>query len=434
MLPCVRLLCVLLLLTASAWGADPTSARVLYGDWSVVLITAGSDAGITASAERRIDSMAASGANVIWWTNLPDDPARLAHVVRYARSKGVECVLGSGRWYIGGWNYARTGQPITLPYRHMRLASGERLAWRTGVVDEQFATIQRLRVAMPADAQPLAWSLGDEPPPAALESLRQLADRCQAAGIPTAMVQVPEFHQQTLQTLGNRIPLVSCDVYPFFVPNLPSNPPYGPAALSRAKSTYADVVARSRAAGVRPLMMVQGFGEPGLFAPPSPARVRWQIWSSIAAGSPDVAVFAHGVPWSMADGSPASLVDPRTETLTAAGVAVRDTFARVKSIESLLAGAALESPPAWGSVVQSGDCVARLRTTGGKRLLLVVSDPDATGPRALKVTLPGVASITPLASSTGGTLQALPWPWRLVWPPTLSVSLQPGDAWIGELR
>jgi hypothetical protein len=411
---------------SAALSADPSVICAVYSDWSVVLITAGSDAGITASAERRIDSMARSGANVIWWTNLPDDPARLAHVVRYARSKGVECVLGSGRWYIGSWNYAR------IPYSHMRLHD-QWTEWRPRVVDEQFATLQRLRAAMPADAQPMAWSLGDEPPPVALPALQQLADRCKSAGIPTAMVQVPEFHAETIATLGNRIPLVSCDVYPFFVPGLPSNPPYGPAALTRAKASYVDVISRSRAAGVRPLMMTQGFGEPSLFAMPSPARTRWQVWSSIAAGSQGVAVFAHGVPWSMTDGSPASLVDPRTETLTAAGVAVRDTFARVKSIEGQLSGATPDTTPAWAGAVQAGDCVASMRTTGGRRLLIVVADPDQPGPRTLKVTLPGVTRVSPLASSTGGTLQVLPWPWRLVWPGTFSAVLQPGDCWIGEI-
>lgn len=423
-----RLLCALLLLAAPAWGADPAIVRGVYADWSVVLQTAGSDAGITAATTRRIASMARSNVNLIWWTNLPDDPVRLAQIVRESRARGIECVFGSGHWYIGSWNYARSGEPITLPYQHLR-ASGARLAWRAGAVDQQFPTIQRLRAALPADDQPMAWSLADEPPPAALESLRQLADRCRAAGIPTIAVQVPEYHAETIDRLGASIPTLACDVYPSFRAGLgPVDP------IAWAKSEHAAVIRRSRSTGVAPLLMVQGFGDPSLFAMPSPARTRWQIWSAVAAGSRGAVVFAHGVPWVMPDGSAASLVDPRTETPTAAGTTVAATFARLKAIEVRLAGAAIDPAPSWGSVGLRGDCVAIFRPTTGPRMLLVVADPDATGPRTLKVTLPGVSRVAPLAESTGATLQALPWPWSMFFPATLQVSLQPGDAWVGELR
>jgi hypothetical protein len=385
-------------------AADPAVIRGTYSDWGVVLQSAKYvDYDVTRSTERRIDSMAATNVNVIWWTNLPDDPARLAHVVRYSRSRGIESVLGSGRWY------AYTGRSA-----------------------EQSARLRSLHDALPVDARPWRWSIGDETTPDALTDLRAMADACIAANIPTAMVQVPEYHQQTLTTIGNRIPLVSCDIYPFFVTGLPSNPPYGPAALTLAKSRYADVVARSRSAGVTPLVMVQAFGDASLFAMPSPGRPRWQIWSAVAAGSPGTVVFAHGVPWTLPGGQPASLVDLPTETLTPQGIAVRDTFARIKTIETLLAGSTPQPAPAWASTVQAGDWAAILRTATGRRLLLIVADPDQPT-RTLKVTLPGVTRVSPLASSTGGTLQVLPWPWRLVWPGIFSATLQPGDCWIGEV-
>lgn len=403
----VRLLCVLLLLTASAWGADPAILRGVYSDWSVVLQTAGSEAGIPAATTRRIQSMSRTNVNLVWWTNLPDDPVRLAQIVRESRTLGIEIVAGSGRWYAGA-----------------RSAS------------QQIATLTALNAALPADARPWRWSLGDETTPAALTDLRTIADACATAGIPTAMVQVPEYHAQTLTTLGNRVPVVSCDVYPFFQPNLPSNPPYGPAALTWFKTTADATVGRSLQVGVRPLLMTQGFGGDATFAMPTPARTRWQVWSAVASGSPGAIVFAHGMP--SPDGGPtppmASLVDWQrtTETLTPAGIAVRDTFTRVKSIESLIAGSTIETGPAI-TLPAAGDVSAYVRMSNGKRLLLVVSDPDQPT-RSLKMTLPGVAGVTPLAGSTGGTFTVLPWPWFYFFPGTMSVTLPAGEAWIGELR
>jgi hypothetical protein len=249
------------------------------------------------------------------------------------------------------------------------------------------------------------------------------------------MVQVPEYHRQTLVTVGNRIPVVSVDCYPFFVPGLPSNPPYGPAALTHFLTTCRDVAARSRTAGVTPLMMTQGFGGDSLFRLPTPAQVRWQIWSAVAAGSPGAIVFAHGMP--SPDGGPTpppqSLVDWRRETemLTPAGVAVRDAFSRVKQVETLLAGSTIETGPAI-TMPAAGDVSAYVRTASGRRLLLVIADPDQPT-RTLKVTLPGVVRVAPLAGSTGGTFTVLPWPWFYFWPGSFSATTQPGDCWIGEV-
>lgn len=386
--------------------------RGVYIDHGVTLQSAkyvGFD--VSRSIVRRLDSVARCNVNLVWITNLPDDPAVIAEYVRAARSRGMRVVAGSGRWYVGSWNYATPG-----------------------IADQQFATIQRLRSLIPATDHPAAWSLADEPPPEALPALKQLADKCKAAGVPTIAVQVPEYHAETVTQIGVSLPSLACDVYPFFVPGLPSNPPYGPAALTRAKEHYAATFARSRSAGVSPLSMVQGFADDSLFAKPSPARVRWQLWESVAAGHQGVITFAHGVPWELAGGQPASLVDLRTESLTAQGEAVAAVYGRLKLAEWLIAGAVPESPPAWGATVLPGDSVGILRNAAGRRVLIVASDPDATGPRTIKVTLPGVSAASPVAGSTGATLQALRWPWSLLMPATLQVSLQPGDAWIGEIR
>ena len=162
------------LLTASALGADPGVIRGVYSDHSTTLQAArfvGYD--LRAAVNRRVDSIARLGVNVVWWTNLPNDPATIEHIVRTCRARGIECVLGSGAWYAG-----------PLP------------------VDGQWATLQALHNSLPADGRPWKWSLGDETRIEWLTELRTLADRCQAAGIPATMVQVPEFHQQTLTTLG----------------------------------------------------------------------------------------------------------------------------------------------------------------------------------------------------------------------------------------
>lgn len=389
-------------------SADPTVIRGVYADHSVTLQAARYvDYDVSRSIARRAESIAATSVNVAWITNLPDDPVVVARYVTEFRARGVEIVAGSGRWYAGA-----------------RPAS------------QQIATLTALNAALPADARPWRWSLGDETTPAALTDLRTIAEACVTAGIPTTMVQVPEYHAQTLNTLGNRIPVVSCDIYPFFQPNLPSSPPYGPAALTWFRSTCRDVAARSKAAGVTPLVMSQGFGGDATFRMPTPAQARWQVWTAIAAGSPGVVVFAHGMP--SPDGGPtppmASLVNWQgtTETLTPAGVEIAKTYGRLQSVETLLQGSTIETGPAI-TLPAAGDVAAYIRTATGRRLLIVVSDPDQPQ-RTLKMALPGVTSATPLTSSTGGTFVVLPWPWYLFWPGTMSVTVPAGEAWIGELR
>lgn len=396
----------------SAPAASIVFPRGVYVDHGTTLQSAKYvEFSVTRAITRRVNSVARSNSNVAWITNLPDDPTVIAQYVREFRSRGIEVVAGSGHWYVGSWNYDRPG-----------------------VADQQFATIQRLRSALPANAQPWKWSLADEPPPEALPTLKQLADKCKAAGIATIAVQVPEYHAATVDRLGSFIPSLACDVYPFFQPGLSSNPPYGPAALTRAKEYYAASVSRSRTAGISPLMMTQGFADESLFAMPSPARVRWQLWAAVAAGHQGVVTFAHGVPWELPGGQAASLVDLRTESHTVQGEAVAAVYGRLRLAEGRIAGATAESPPVWGAAALPGDCVASLRSVAGKRLLIVVSDPDAAGVRSLKVALPGISGMTPIAASTGATLQALRWPWSMFIPATLQVTIQPGEAWIGELK
>lgn len=404
MLPSVRLLAV------AAWGADPGIIRGAYNDHSTDLQAAkryGYD--VRAAVVGRADSVARLNVNVVWYTNLPNDSGMIAHIVKTYRARGIEIVAGSGYWYAG-------------PFP----------------VEGQWATLQRLHGELQKlgpDCIPWKWSLGDETRVEWLTDLRTLAERCAAAGIPATMVQVPEFHAQTLNMLGARLPILAVDVYPVFQPGL------GPVdGIAWGKSEHAAVIRRSWTTGVRPLLMVQGFGggaDP-TFALPTPARTRWQVWSAVAAGSPGAVVFAAGMP--SPDGGPTpptpSLIDwdRQTEALTPQGATVAATFSRVKVIEGRLTGAALEAAPALGSVGLRGDCAAIFRPTTGPRLLLVVSDPDAERPRTVKVTLSGVSAASPLADSTGATLQAWPWPWSIWFPATLQVAMQPGEAWIGELR
>lgn len=370
--------------------------RGLYSDWSVVLQSAKYvNFDVAASLIRRLNSMASTGANLLWWTNLPDDVAQLTTIVRECRTRGIECVLGSGRWYA----YAGRGA-------------------------EQVTRLQSLHNALPPDARPLAWSIGDETAPDAYSDLRHIATTCAAAGIPATMVQIPERHADTVAAVGSSLPWMSCDVYPFFVPGLPSNPPYGLAALTRARSQYTAAVSR-----ISTVIMSQGFSDPTLFATPTPAQARWQIWASIASGSNGAIVFAHGLPEQI---SGQSLVNLVAETETPQGAAVRDTFARMVALDGLQF-TTTEAAPAWQTTQASGDVAAIRRTTDGRRVLIVVADPDQPR-RTIKVTLPSVLKITQTASSSGGSLSVLPWPWYILFPPTFSVSLNPGDAWLGELN
>lgn len=392
-----------MLSAVAVYGADPAVIRGVYSDHSTTLQAAkhvGYD--VRAAVVRRVDSIARLGVNVVWWTNLPSDADMIAHVVRTCRARGIECVCGSGWWYAG-----------PLP------------------VDGQWANLQALHNALPQDARPWKWSLGDETRIEWLPDLRTLADRCAAAGIPATMVQVPEFHQQTLTTLGTRLPMMAVDVYPVFQPGL------GPVdGIAWGKMEHAAVIRRSRTTGVQPLLMTQGFGGDATFALPTPARTRWQVWSAVAAGSPGAVVFAAGMPSPDGGTTPpmASLVDWQgtAEMLTPAGDAIAKTFSRLQSVETLLQGSAIEVGPAI-TLPAAGDVAAYVRTTTGRRLLIVVADPDQPQ-RAIKMTFPGVSAVSPLAGSTGGNFAVLPWPWFYFWPGTLSVTLQPGDAWIGELR
>jgi hypothetical protein len=387
-------------------SADHAVIRGVYVDHGVTLQSAKYvDYDVSRAITRRIASVP-SAANLLWITNLPDDPAVIGKYVTDARARGMEIVAGSGRWYA---------------YRD-----------RAG---EQFSRIRRLHQDLPETSRPWRWSLGDETKLDALDDLRAIADQCAAAGIPTTMVQVPEYHQQTLDTLQARLPMLAVDVYPVFQPGL------GTADnIAWGKATHSAVVTRSRTAGVRPLLMTQGFGggSDPTFALPTPARTQWQVWSAVAAGSPGAVVFAAGMP--SPDGGPTmptpSLIDwnRQTEQLTPQGTAVAATFTRLKAIEGRLTGAALDTTPAWGSVGLRGDCAAIFRPTTGPRLLLVVSDPDAARVRTIKVTLPGVSAASPLAGSTGATLQAWPWPWSIWLPTTLQIAITPGEAWIGEIR
>jgi len=369
--------------------------RCIYSDWSVVLQSARFvNYDVSASLIRRVNSMAATGCNLIWWTNLPDDAAQLATIVRECHSRGIECVLGSGRWYA----YAGRGV-------------------------EQATRLRSLHNALPLDSRPFAWSIGDETDPTAYDDLRHIATTCAAEGIPATMVQVPERHAATVAAVGSSLPWMACDVYPVFVPGLPSNPPYGANALTWARSKYAAAVLR-----IDTVIMSQGFSDGSLFALPTPAQVRWQIWAAIASGSSGVIVFAHGLPTQINGGS---LVNLETEAETAQGFAVRDTFANVAKLDGMQF-ASTEPAPAFQTPPVAGDMATIRRTTDGRRVLIVIADP-LQPQRILKLTLPAVLK-TQTICGPGASLSVLPWPWYLLFPPTLTVSIAPGEAYVGVLN
>jgi len=285
------------------------------------------------------------------------------------------------------------------------------------------ARVRSLHNALPLDARPVAWSIGDETGPTAYDDLRHIATTCAADGIPATMVQVPEYHAGTVAAVGSSLPWMSCDVYPVFVPGLPSNPPYGANALTWARSKYAAAVSR-----VPTVIMSQGFSDGSLFALPTPAQVRWQIWAAIASGSCGAIVFAHGLPNSINGGS---LVNLETETETIQGFAVRDTFANVARLGGLQF-TTTEPAPAFQTPPAAGDMATIRRTTDGRRVLIVVADP-LQPQRFIKLTLPNTLQ-TQTISGPDASLSVLPWPWYLLFPPTLTVILPPGEAYVGVLN
>jgi hypothetical protein len=96
----------------------------------------------------------------------------------------------------------------------------------------------------------------------------------------------------------------------------------------------------------------------------------------------------------------------------------------------------VERVPTWSTVPAAGDLVAILRAENGRRFVVVVADPDQVR-RTVRVQLPGVGAAVPVADSVGGSFSSH-WPWSAWFPvwirPELTVSLEPGEAWVGELR
>ena len=357
--------------------------------------------------ERRARSAALLGGNVVWFTDLPADPAIIELYVRIYRQYGMEIVAGSGEWYA----YANK------PGAYGRLRA---------VYD-----------ALPADARPYMWTLGDETAPGDIAALTALAQQCRDGGIPATMTQVQEYHASTLTALSGRLSAVTCDYYPIFVPGLSSNPPYGAAALTRFIDVCRTTTNRAVAGGVRPTMMTQGYGDNSLYALPTPSQTEWQIWTSLLNGSRGNYVFIHGMPSPNGVApAPPSLVDwrrPGDETLTPQGQAVAATYSRLPTVATWFAQGTAETKPTTMTSLTAGDGVGVLRTADGRRLLVVVADP-LQPKRSHILRLPGTKQVAPLAQSQPATVMMWPWPWSLFIPTMVTVEVAPGSAWLGELR
>jgi hypothetical protein len=349
---------------------------------------------------RRLDSIARTNVTCVWWTSLPDDEGLLKKYFLEHRLRGMSAIAGSGAWYISAGNYQTPG-----------------------IVDTQFNNLKRLHDAIPASDRPLAWSLGDEPIPAALPNLKLLADRCKTAGIPTTLVNVPEYIGQTNTVVGNSTPSQCLDFYPFFVPGLSSNPPYGQAALTGVITQQLNHVQRSVAARIRPQFMTQGYSDLVLHTLPTSSQTEWQIWSSFMAGIRDNFVFIHGMPSNDGIVTPTpSLVDWRrdVEMLTPQGIAVQDVYRRLKPHTALLGRWALDSRPTI-TAANAGDCAAIYRD-GTKRYLIVMADPDKPQ-RTMYLAMPHWTA----TSIAGG-------PVGFNWFGNFWITLPPGSGNIWEVR
>jgi len=383
----------------SAWAQDPSLLGV-YATHSTTAQCYKFEGSWSKAVDRRLDSIASTHVRCVWWSSLPDDAPLLQLYFSGHRIRGMKAVAGSGAWYITAANYQTPN-----------------------IVDIQFSNLKNIYDTLPEADRPWMWSLGDEPTPAALPKLRELALRCQAAGIPVTLTNVPEFSTETTNVVGTSVGSQCMDFYPFFVPGLSSNPPYGQAALTMAFSHQLGHVQRTSPLGIRPQSMTQGYGDKVLYAVPTTAQTEWQVWSSLIAGNRDVFVFIHGMPSDDGVVPPApSLVDwnKPTETLTPQGQAVARVFQRLNPHASTMGTWTLESRPVF-AMAAAGDRAA-IYKNGSKRYLIAVADPEKPQ-RTLFVTLP----FWSCSSIAGG-------PNGFNWFGNFWVTLPPGSGNIWELR
>lgn len=229
--------------------------------------------------EDRVRDLASKNVNTIWTTNGPNDLATIKRLVTYARSYGIDVILGSGYWYVGDWNY---NQP--------------------NIAQSKFDVLKSLWDNLSTSERPFAFSISDEPY-SSVDQVAELAVLCNSYNIPTCFVGIPS----TYATTKDRIKTVfsGVDSYPFFANGLDSNPPVG----DRALESHLRYIALAKGNLNFPQMFQTWSGParqendgsvtllPGclhIWRQPTKEQARWQILASIASGNMGTICFAYG--------------------------------------------------------------------------------------------------------------------------------------------
>lgn len=216
--------------------------------------------------------------------------------------------------------------------------------------------------------RPLAWCLGDEPDRSLAGDYAEYlsAWNALAPNEPTCVV-VTRGNVLTFGGLG--FDAVTNDTYPFTVPGTGGYPD-GP--ISAWLTTCWDNVVWSPTAW----SMAQGFSKPNVWRVPTPAEMRWQLYSAVALGSRGVFTFA----WSPGDNLEGlSTLDDLPETFSA----MSQVYRRLGRWSSRLAN--MTDRLVTFDVV-SGTVIATGRDAQNRALILTVAGPDADARLTVKTT------------------------------------------------
>lgn len=390
----------------------------------------------------QLDDLAAHHVTVIWTVNGPDTPAETGLLCRLAAARGIRILAGSGHWGIHAQNQG------SRDWLDANLRNGVNL-WRDA----------------DAAARPLALVIADEPRQdgapgwTGLAEFAAFAARFAEAGVPVTTT-VEWGQRRHVYAAAPTLPFASMNIYPFF------GSPHGWRGLQSYgaySDNVADFVAAAETAGRDAWIMGQAYQE--LWGPgrveadgsvtvlagtgrhwlmPTPAQLRWQVWTAMAHGAKGFTFFAYVVPFRPGPGEPNP--EHRAWAVTADTPsggpmalksfpeylpgpqyrAMGETYGRLRPLAGLLNGlrqcadtAQLARPLADAPL--PGTVVNLLRTPdNGALCLAVVAAPEE--PNALGILLsPEVAGLEPVGDAPSPVPHPAPAPFRAV-----TVALAPG--------
>lgn len=384
--------------------------------------------------ERCLDDMRAHNVDSVWAVNLGiDDLPRLADRMT-ARDMHLVPALSelhyNVSWRRNNWTY---------------LEQYSRRAVRAGAESPAI----------------LAWCLCDEPPRSIVGEMEKYRQRFVSWGAKQPVVVVTMWGDSPTYADKTDFAAVCTDVYPFFAPGNPNGPNTPPTSRAwyRQHCTIAANVAYAN--GKTPWVMPQAYHEvwgpwrydnkgdvvilPGgilHWRPPTPAEMRWQVWTALAAGvrgffwfcyAPEPEDHAKQKPY-VGSIFPRSLAVKQETPLGFPGALTRpdgsaslqyealaQTFGALKPLLPLLTGA-VPAEAALGQVEPPGLLGTLLNVEAGRRFAVVVND-DPDQAHDFKVRLKGDGDLRDLIHG-----KVLP---RAA-DGTATVTLAPGDGTLVE--